>query len=135
MRFKRPKLRFALDEGVPNAVGMALQSAGHTVIFLNRGDRVPRGAKDSLVCAFAILNEAILVAMDGDMKAIARGAGITGSAYAKLNLLKLSCLETEAAARVKAAMTLIEHEWHVGAGTPGRRLFVEILTSVIRSNR
>ena len=135
MRFKRPKLKFALDEGVPNAVGRALQTAGHKVIFLNKGDLVPRGAKDSLVCAFAILNDVILVAMDGDMRAIARGAGITGSVYAKLNLLKLSCLETEAATRVNAAMTLIEHEWHVGAGAANRRLFVEILTSVIRSNR
>jgi predicted nuclease of predicted toxin-antitoxin system len=135
VRFERPKLRFVLDEGVPNAVGTALQAARHNVIFLNRGDLVPRGAKDSLVCAFAILNDAILVAMDGDMKVIARGVGITGSAYARLNLLKLSCLETEAADRVTAAMTLIEHEWHVSAGAPGRRLFVEIRTSVIRSNR
>ena len=135
MRFKRPKLKFALDEGVPNAVGKTLEEAGHKVVYLNKGNLVPRGAKDPLVCAFAVMNDLILVAMDGDMKAIARAHGASNSIYAKLNLLKLSCIPPNAAGRVKAAMTLIEHEWHVNAGREGRRLFVEIMTSVIRSNR
>ena len=135
MRFRRPKLKFLLDEGVPDSVGKVLKAAGHKVLYVNKGKVVPRSSKDSLVCASAILNDAILVATDGDMKAIAKGHGVSGSAYAKLNLVKLSCPETEAAARVKAAITLIEHEWHINAGTTGRRLFVEILTTVIRTNR
>jgi hypothetical protein len=28
-----------------------------------------------------------------------------------------------------------EHEWHVNADAPGHRLFTEILTSIIRTNR
>jgi predicted nuclease of predicted toxin-antitoxin system len=135
VRFKRPKLKFALDEGVPNSVGAVLQKAGHKVIYLNKGDLVPRGSKDPLVCIFAVVNDAILVAMDGDMKAIAKSHGASKSIFAKLNLLKLSCLETEAAERLQATISLIEHEWHVNAEAPGRRLFVEIMTSVIRSNR
>ena len=135
MRFKRPKLTFVLDEGVPNAVGRVLESAGHKVLYVNRGDHVPRGSKDPLVAAFAVFNNAILVATDGDMRSIAKGYGITGSVYAKLNLLKLSCSEIEAAGRVQAALSLIEHEWHVGAQTQGRRLFIEIMTTVMRTNR
>lgn len=135
MRFKKPKLRFALDEGVPNAVGRILEESGHKVIYLNKGNLVPRGAKDTLVCAFAIMSDMILVAIDGDMRMIAKGHGASSSIYAKLNLVKLSCSPPEAAARVKTAISLIEHEWHVNAGVGGRRLYVEILASVIRTMR
>ena len=100
MRFKKSKLRFALDEGVPNAVGRILEKSGHKVTYLNKGDVVPRGSKDTLVCAFAIMSDQILVAIDGDMKVIARTHGASNSQYTKLNLLKLSCTPPEAASRV-----------------------------------
>ena len=134
MRFRKPNLRFALDEGVPDSVGQVLKKAGHKVLFFNTGKYIPRGSKDIVVCAAALLNEAILVATDGDMKQIARQHGVSGSAYSRLSLLKLSCSEPEAANRVAACLSLIEHEWHVGNGRE-RRLFVEILTSVIRCVR
>jgi len=124
-----------LDESVPNAVGRVLEEAKHKVIYLNKGDLVPRGSTDQLVAAFAVRNDSILVATDGDMKSIAKGHGITSSLYAKLNLLKLSCPEPAAADRVRMAMTLIEHEWHVSSDAPGHRLFVEIMSAVIRTNR
>jgi predicted nuclease of predicted toxin-antitoxin system len=124
-----------LDEGVPSAVGVVLGNAGHKVISLNKGDHIPRGSKDLMVCAFAVMNDAILVAMDGDMKTIAKRHGATNSIYAKLNLLKLSCSEVEAAERVRSALTLIEHEWHVNASATGRRIFIEIMSKVIRTNR
>ncbi len=135
MRFKKPKLKFALDESVPNAVGRVLEEAGHKVIYLNKGDRVPRGAKDTLVCAFAVISDVILVAIDGDMKMIAKGHGASNSIYAKLNLVKLSCAPPEAAARLNTAVSLIEHEWHVNGGAGQRRLYVEILASLIRTMR
>lgn len=133
MRFKSPVLRIALDEGVPNSVGFAFKDAGHKVIFLN--NTITRGTSDILVCAFAALNEAILVAIDGDMRQIARGYGVSNGQYKNLNLIKLSCAETVAASRVKLFMTLIEHEWHVAGGTTGRRLFVDIGDTVVRTYR
>ena len=102
---------------------------------LNKGDSVPRGSTDNLVCAFAVISEKILVALDGDMKGIAKAHGASNSIYSKLNLVKLSCTPPEAAARLKVAMSLIEHEWHVNAGSEGRRLYVEVLTTVIRTMR
>lgn len=135
MRFRRPKLRFALDEGVPNAVGRVLSNASHKVTYLNEGKTLPRGSKDEHVCAFAMLNNLILVATDGDMKAVAKNHGVSNSRYGRLNLLKISCEEPHAANRVREAMSLIEHEWHVNSTAKGRRLFVEILTTAIRTNR
>jgi hypothetical protein len=52
-----------------------------------------------------------------------------------MGLIKLSCLEPIAAQRVRAAMSLIEHEWEMGSGKEGRRIFIEIGTDVIRTFR
>lgn len=107
--------------------------AGHQVAFLNK--TLSRGSSDHLVCTIADINEAILVALDGDMKRIAQGHGIGTSKYLRLGLIKLSCFEPDAAGRVREAMSLIEHEWTASAGKEGRRIFVEIGNQVIRSFR
>ena len=133
MRFKRPNLRAALDEGVPNAVGKVFKLAGHKVFYLNK--ILARGTSDQLVSAFAQLNEAILVATDNDMRQIARGHGVGNSRYKTLSLIKISCSEVDAASRVAAAMTLIEHEWHVSTTAAQRRIFVDIGPTVIRTYR
>lgn len=129
----RPSLRLFLDEGVPDSVGHAFMEHGHQVAFLNK--ELVRGSPDHLVCAIADINNAILVALDGDMKRIAQGHGVGSGKYLKLGLIKLSCFEPNAAARVREAMTLIEHEWNVTAGKEGRRIFIEISDKVIRSFR
>lgn len=135
MRFKKPKLRFALDEGAPNSVGRILEANGHKVTYLNQGNLVPRGTNDTFVCAFAVLNNLILVAIDGDMRTAAKRYGVSNRMFARLNLLKLSCLETEAMSRTEATLSFIEHEWHIAESKEGRRLFVEIGTSIIKSYR
>jgi predicted nuclease of predicted toxin-antitoxin system len=129
----RPSLRLFLDEGVPDSVGHAFLEAGHQVGFLNKS--LARGSPDHLVCAIADINDAILVALDGDMKRIAQSYGIGARTYLKMGLIKLSCFEPEAAQRVRAAMSLIEHEWNVSEGSTGRRIFVEISDKVMRSHR
>jgi predicted nuclease of predicted toxin-antitoxin system len=129
----RPVLRLFLDEGVPDSVGHAFMEAGHEVAFLNK--TLARGSSDHLVCVIADINEAILVALDGDMKRIAQSYGIGGRTFLKLGLVKISCYEPDAAERLRSAMTLIEHEWLVTEGKPGRRIFVEISDKVIRSFR
>jgi predicted nuclease of predicted toxin-antitoxin system len=129
----RPVLRLFLDEGVPDSVGHAFMQAGHEVAFLNR--TVARGAPDHLVCAIADINDAILVALDGDMKRIARSYGITRSRFLRLGLIKISCRETLASKRILAAMSFIEHEWEVGQQAGHRRIFLEISESVMRTFR
>jgi len=130
---KKLRLRFFLDEGVPHAVGRKLLEFGHEVIYLQ--DATATGSPDQLVCAVAEANEAILVALDGDMKQLVKRQGIGDRRYRKLSLLKLSCREPRAAERIDASMTLIEHEWNFSAGTSDRRLFVEIGDRAISTKR
>jgi predicted nuclease of predicted toxin-antitoxin system len=130
---EKPPLRFFLDEGVPVSVGDSLKEAGHEVILLS--DAIARGATDTLVCAAALANEAILVAQDGDMKEIAKRHGAGHDRFAQLSLLKLSCKPSQSANRIRQALSLIEHEWAYSEGKAARRLFMIIGDSVIRTHR
>ncbi|WP_284178927.1 DUF5615 family PIN-like protein [Rhabdaerophilum sp. SD176] len=130
---KKPKLRFFLDEGVPRAVGRRLSDNGHLVIYLQ--DATASGSPDQLVCAVAQANEAILVALDGDMKQLAQRHGVGQRRYRKLSLLKLSCREPRAADRVGSALSLIEHEWKFSEGSPDRRMFIDIGDASISTKR
>jgi Domain of unknown function (DUF5615) len=130
---RKPKLRFFLDEGVPHAVGRKLTDSGHEVIYLQ--DATASGSPDQLVCAVAQANEAILVALDGDMKQLAQRHGVGQRRYRRLSLLKLSCREPRAADRVGTAMSLIEHEWKFSDGNSDRRIFIDIGDTSISTKR
>jgi predicted nuclease of predicted toxin-antitoxin system len=121
-----------LDEGVADSVGRVLEENGHRVIYANK--EIP-GSSDLVVCAFAELNRSILVAIDGDMKQIAKNHGVGSGRFKRLSLLKISCREWVAAERVSQLMTLIEHEWKHSPTPDGRRLFVEIKDTVVSSFR
>ena len=133
MKAQLPKMRFFLDEGVPLSAGRALEKSGHEVIYFSQSG-IAKGSTDPMVCLAAQLNDAILLALDGDMRTIARGNGVSNSKFRRLNLLKLNCRESRAAERLTFAMSLLEHEWAVGEGQM-RRFFVEVGESVIRTNR
>ena len=126
---RKERLRFFLDEGVPRAVGKFLETAGHEVIYLT--EAIAPGSSDLLVCAAALANEAILVALDGDMREIAKNHGVGNSRYKKLSLIKLSCNETVAASRLSQFMELIETEWKIASTKASRRLFVDLSESRI----
>ena len=127
------RLRVFLDEGVPDTVGRVFAEHGHDVIYLR--EAIKEGSSDTLVCAAAEANDAILVALDGDMRQIARGHGVGGGRFKRLSLIKLSCPEPQAANRVEQAMSLLEHEWQYSEGKVARRMFVEISAHVIRTVR
>jgi hypothetical protein len=59
------------------------------------------------------MNDAVLVSMDGDFRSLAPRAGIGRNRFRRLSRIALRCSEPRAAGRVKAAMSLIEHEWKV----------------------
>ena len=133
MSRKRPVLRLFLDEGVPDSVGRVLAAAGHEVIYLRHA--IATGSPDQLVCAAAQASQAILVALDGDMRKIARDQGVGSSRFKTLSLIKLSCRETRAAERIERAISLIEHEWGVSKESKRRRIFIEIRNETIVTRR
>jgi predicted nuclease of predicted toxin-antitoxin system len=130
----RLRLKLFLDEGVPDSVGRSFAEAGHVAIYLR--DEITPGSPDEVVCTMSEENEAILVALDADMRKLARRRGVGKNRFRRLSLIKLSCRESRAAERVRLAMSLIEHEWQVGIQQASdRRLFVEIGDSFIRTER
>lgn len=128
-----PELRVFLDEGVPRSVGGCFENHGHTVLYFT--DAAVPGSPDPLVASIATENNAVLVAVDGDMRKLAQRRGIGQNRYKMLSLIKLSCPETEAAARLEEAMSLIEHEWSLAKDPSKRRIFVEIGKNYIRTVR
>lgn len=133
MSVPRPALRFFLDEGVPDSVGKVLEEAGHSVLYLRQN--LPTGSPDHLVCTVSEVHEAILVALDADMKQLANRHGVGRARYRRLSILKLSCRETKAAQRLREALSLIEHEWAYSASGSDRRVFIEIGNEFIRTTR
>lgn len=112
-----------------------LQELGHFVI-LHR-DALSAGSPDELVCATALANEAILIAIDADMKRLAKQYGVTpqGDRFNRLSIIRICCNETQAAERLRQALSLIEHEWTFSEGKVARRLWVDVASHFIRTNR
>ena len=117
-------LHFLLDASVPDSVGHTLRDSGHKVT-LHR-EVLDDGAKDPVVCQTAIANDAILVAVDGDMFRHASRLGQTDVRFTNLNLVQLTCPSIMAAARVGQALSLIEHEWKYSERKRARRVLVQI---------
>lgn len=101
-----------------------------------RKNRSKFNSPDTLVAAVSEANNAILVTMDSDFKAIAARTGIGHRRYRKLSLIRFEkCRESQAAKRLASALSLIEHEWRIGNGQRDRRMFVVIGSTVIRTHR
>ena len=135
MKQENPKLRTFLDAGVPDSVGRIFSDAGHSVIY--HREALDDGVADEVVCATALANDAILVAIDGDMKRIAKRYGMTpqNERFQRLNVIRLCCNEPLAAKRVVQALSLIQHEWNYSQEKTARRLWIDIGPHFIRTHR
>ncbi|MDE0717734.1 MAG: hypothetical protein F4027_14760 [Rhodospirillaceae bacterium] len=129
-------MRFFVDQCVPESVARTLEKYGHEAIRLR--ERIAPDSPDTLVAAVSQANDAILVTMDGDFRKIASYHGVGSGRFRRLSLLRFErCRESRAARRLDEAMSLIEHEWDVGArrSSRDRRMFVVITASSIRTYR
>jgi predicted nuclease of predicted toxin-antitoxin system len=129
------KFKVLLDEGAPVPVAAPFLSRGHEVIYYS--DVLEPGAKDSVVCYTAIINKAILIVIDRDVKQLARrfGAPDKNNKFPQLNLIYVCCNEVLAAKRLAHAMSFIENEWNITCEKVARRLWVDIGPHYLRSNR
>ena len=124
-----------LDEGAPVQIAGPFLSRSHQVIY--HSDVLESGADDKHVVATSIVNEAVLIAVDLDMKRLVRRFGSPGNGekFKDLDLISLSCNEVLAAKRLEQAMSLIENEWQVRCDKSARRMWVDIGPHRITSYR
>jgi predicted nuclease of predicted toxin-antitoxin system len=66
---ERLRIRFFIDNCVPDSVAGVLRNAGHEVILLR--DSIAPDAPDSFVAAVAELHGAVLVSYDKDFRSLA----------------------------------------------------------------
>jgi hypothetical protein len=92
---------------------------------------------DDVVCTAALHNDAILLAIDPDMKRFPKRFGISHGSprFQRLSLIWIGCNEILAAKRLEQAIGLIEYEWKVSTEKVARRLWIEVGPHHIRSNR
>ena len=116
-------------------MGNSCRERGYKVL-LHR-EVLPGGVKDEVVCEAALRNDAILIALDGDMKEFARKYGVTprSDRFTKLNIIRLCCNEVLASKRLEQAFTLIEHEWQFAEALTARRLWIDVHKDYIRTHR
>jgi len=130
------RMRFFVDQCVPESVAKTLEIHGHEAIRLR--ERIAPDSPDTLVAAVSEANDAILVTMDGDFRKIASSHGVGSRRYRRLSLLRFEkCRESRAAVRLEEALSLIRHEWAAGEsrGSGERRMYVVITDSTIRTHR
>ena len=128
-------LSVLLDEGAPAPIGEPFRAKGHRVIDF--ADVLSSGSPDRLVCATAILNNAVLIATDRDMKQMVKRFGNPekGGRYGRMNLLFLNCSGVMAQKRVEHLMSFIEHEWRVTCEKAARTMWIDIGPHYFRSYR
>ena len=129
------RLRMLLDAGVPDSVDNVLAGSGHEVIFYR--DVLPERTPDLVVARTAIANGAVLVAIDNDMRHIAKkyGAAAQKGRFAQLSLIHICCDEVMASKRLKQAMSFVELEWAISTEHAARRMWVDIGPHFLKTNR
>ncbi|TBZ00230.1 DUF5615 family PIN-like protein [Rhizobium leguminosarum] len=126
-------MRFFLDASVPDSVGNVLAAAGHEVIF--HRDALADRTKDPVVCQTALANEAILVAVDKDMRQLTKRFGVTDERFKNLPMVFCGCSVPMSSARISQSLSLIQHEWDYSEKKVGRRLLIEISNHHITTQR
>jgi predicted nuclease of predicted toxin-antitoxin system len=110
-----------------------LKDAGHEVVFLR--EQLAPNSPDPLVAAVAEMNDAILVSLDSDFSSLAARVPKGKLRFKKLSRVGLKCDEPKAAERMKAALSLIQHEWDYAQASTDKRMIVENHHTVIRTIR
>jgi predicted nuclease of predicted toxin-antitoxin system len=129
---ERLRIRFFIDNCVPDSVADVLRNAGYEVILLR--DSIAPDSPDSFVAAVAELHGAILVSYDKDFRSLAPRIGV-GQRRFRLSRIGFKCSEPHAARRLESALSLIEHEWTLAQSAPDKRIMIEIGPTYIRTIR
>lgn len=116
-----------MDANVPRRVGNAFRDGGHTVIeYL---DVLTPGVDDTIVCAAAAANDAIVVSHDRDMRRMAHRPR-----WQSLPFIHLLCDEASSPERVRSLLSLLEHE-HRDFAEMEHRMRIEIRDRSVITHR
>jgi len=127
-------LHLLLDHNVPDSVADVFRARSHTVALLR--EIMPTDSPDPVVATVGDMDGAVLVSCDRDFDSIApRILKGMRTRYRKLSRIAIRCTEFHAARRIEEAMALIELEWATAQNRADKRMFIEILTSGIKTNR
>jgi predicted nuclease of predicted toxin-antitoxin system len=127
-------LYLLLDHNVPDSVADVFRTHHHTVALLR--EIVPTSSPDPVVATVADMEAAILVSCDRDFDSIApRILKGMRTRYSKLSRIAIRCPEFHTARRVEEAMELIELEWKTAQRRADKRMFIEIRTTGLKTNR
>lgn len=124
-----------MDEGAPAPAAEPFKKAGHSVIEF--GEILASGSRDRVVADGAIANNAVLLAVDRDMKQMAKrfGSPTDTGRFDGLHILFVCCGPKIAVDRLGQCMTLIEHEWRHACDKKARRFWIEISNHWVKSYR
>lgn len=127
------RIRFFIDQCVPDSVGRVLTSLGHEVVLLR--EKLPPNSPDALVASISEQNNAVLISMDSDFRKLAPRIPLGKRRFRKLSRIGLKCAEPKAARRLEDALSLFEHEWERAQAQSDRRVIVEVGETYIRTIR
>jgi predicted nuclease of predicted toxin-antitoxin system len=129
----RPRLRFFIDNCVPDSVGQVLIAEGHDVIF--QRDVMARDAADPVVAVASAENDAILISLDKDFREIATRFNVSQRRLRKLSRIDIACPEPQAAARIRAGLPLIVWEWEQAQARADGRIFIVVQGNAFKTVR
>jgi predicted nuclease of predicted toxin-antitoxin system len=127
-------LHLLLDHNVPDSVAEVFRIHKHTVVLLR--DIMATDSPDPIVATVADMDAAILVSCDHDFDSIApRILKGMRARFRRLSRISIKCAEFHAARRIGEAMELIELEYRTAQARSDKRMFIEIQTTGIKTNR
>lgn len=129
------RMRFLIDENVPDSVADFLRQRGHEVELVR--DVLLRGSPDQLVVFTASLQESIVVTLDRDFKSLIQRMpeGSRGTVRYRTGRISLRCNPVVARQRIETLIERIEFEYELAQREDDPRLIVEISETTYRVNR
>ncbi|MFZ1886726.1 MAG: DUF5615 family PIN-like protein [Candidatus Binataceae bacterium] len=127
-------MHLLLDHNVPDSVAQVFRERGHIVALLR--EIMPTDSPDPVVATVGDMDGAILVSCDHDFDSIApRILKGMRARFRRLSRIAIRCPEFHAARRIEEAMEFIELEYKTAQSRSDKRMFIEIQTTGLKTNR
>ncbi len=99
-------------------------------------DVIAKDSADIVVAIASAANEAILITYNRrDFAELASRFSVSQRRLRKLSKIDLRCAEPQAAARIRAGLSLIESEWLIAQEEGDGRIFIEVQGAAFRTIR